>query len=453
MLHRLLRSSAAVLHTTRARTSLRPAAISPLPSPASLTHHIRSLNTHEYQSQKLMKAAGINCPNGNVAETPGEAQKIAEVLGSQDYVIKAQVLAGGRGKGSFDSGLKGGVHLCSTPQEVRDFATGMLGHNLITKQTGAKGKPVQKVMVTERKYLRKEMYLAILMDRSHGGPAVVASPFGGMDIETVAKENPSAIHVEPVDIMKGISPEITSRVAAKLGVSTAKIPEFQDQLTKLYNFFIKNDCTLLEINPLAETASGEIMCMDAKLNFDPNAGFRQKEIFNMRDRTQEDAREVAASEYDLNYIGLDGSIGCLVNGAGLAMATLDLITLHGGSPANFLDVGGGATQKQVMEAIKIISSDTNVKAILVNIFGGIMKCDIIAMGLIAAVKELNIKIPLVVRLQGTNMVEAKKIMEDSGLRIIAADDLDEAAKKAVRMAEIVTLAGQVKLDVQFQLPL
>jgi len=301
--------------------------------------------------------------------------------------------------------------------------------------------------------LRKEMYLAILMDRSKGGPAFVVSPQGGMDIETVAKETPEAIYVEPVDITKGPQKEQLTRVAEKMGFSPNKVEEAAEEIRKLYEFFIKHDCTLLEINPMAETANGQVMAMDAKLNFDDNASYRQPEIFALRDKSQEDSREVRATEFDLNYIGLDGSIGCLVNGAGLAMATMDMIKLHGGSPANFLDVGGGASQKQVSEAIKIISSDPNVKSIMINIFGGIMKCDIIALGLIAAVKELGIKIPLVVRLQGTNVAAAKKIMEESGLRMIYEEDLDEAAQKVVRIAEIVTLAEKAELDVSFQLPL
>jgi len=282
---------------------------------------------------------------------------------------------------------------------------------------------------------------------------MVCSPNGGMDIETVAKDSPDSIFVEPIDITRGPQPEQTKRVAQRMGFSQAKIQIAQDQLLKMYDFFLKYDCTLVEVNPMAETAAGEVLCVDSKLNFDENAAFRQLEVFKLRDKTQEDVREVRASEFDLNYIGLDGNIGCLVNGAGLAMASMDLIKLNGGNPANFLDVGGGATQRQVTEAIKIISSDPNVKSVLVNIFGGIMKCDIIALGLIAAVKELHTKIPLVVRLQGTNMEVAKKIIEDSGLRLMVSSNLDEAAQKAVRIAEIVTLAEQAQIDVSFKLPL
>jgi succinyl-CoA synthetase beta subunit len=413
----------------------------------------RYLNIHEYQSQKLMKQFGINCPNGNVAETPAEAVKIAEVLNSQDVVIKAQVLAGGRGKGFFGNGFRGGVHICNSTSDLKNIAEKMLGQTLFTKQTGPKGKPCNTVFICERYYLRKEMYFAILLDRKSGGPAMVVSSQGGMDIETVAKESPDAIHLEPIDIIAGPTDEQLRRVAEKMGFSSSKTDEAIAQMRKMYEFFRKYDCTMLEINPMAETNNGVVMAMDAKLNFDDNASFRQKEVFALRDKSQEDVREVKASDYDLNYIGLDGNIGCLVNGAGLAMATLDIIKQNGGNPANFLDVGGGASQKQVTEAIKIISADPNVKSILINIFGGIMKCDIIALGLIAAVKEIGLKIPLVVRLQGTNVEAARKIMDDSGLRLIATSDLDEAAKKAVRVADIVKLAEQAELDVSFQLPL
>ncbi|KAM9951591.1 hypothetical protein ACTFIW_011291 [Dictyostelium discoideum] len=422
-------------------------------STSSLVYQKRFLNVHEYQAQKMMKSYGINCPVGNVAETPEEAEKIAEVMNTQDLVVKAQVLAGGRGKGIFTSGLKGGVQLCSSAEDVKKFASKMLGHTLVTKQTGEDGKVVHQVYVTERHFLRKEMYFAILMDRKAGGPVMVASPEGGVDIEGVARDNPSAIFKEPIDIMIGVQPEQTKRLAEKLGFSKKNISMAQDQMKKLYDFFIKNDCTLVEINPLAETASGDVLCMDAKLNFDDNAAFRHPDIFKLRDKSQEDPREVKAAEFDLNYIGLDGNIGCLVNGAGLAMASMDIIKLYGGSPANFLDVGGGATQKQVTEAIKLISSDKKVKSILVNIFGGIMKCDVIALGIIAALKELSIATPLVVRLQGTNVEAAKKIMEDSGLRLIAADNLDDAAQKSVRIAEIVSLAEKSDLEISFKLPL
>jgi len=413
----------------------------------------RALNIHEYQGQKLLKQFGVNCPNGSVAETPAEVEKIAEVLKTPDVVIKAQVLAGGRGKGFFNNGFKGGVHVCSSRQDLVEYAGKMLGHRLFTKQTGPLGKPVNKVFVCERYYLRREMYIALTMDRKTGGPAMIVSPHGGMDIETVAKDTPNAIFVEAIDIKVGPTQDQLRKAAERMGFSTNKVQEATEQIKKLYDFFIKYDCSLLEINPMAETNEGVVMAMDAKLNFDDNASYRQPDIFTLRDKTQEDPREVKAAEYDLNYIGLTGNIGCLVNGAGLAMATLDIINHYGGSPANFLDVGGGATQKQVSEAIKIISSDTNVKAILVNIFGGIMKCDVIALGLIAALKETNIKIPLVVRLQGTNVEAARKIMEESGLRLIAATDLDEAAQKAVRISEIVKLAEQANLDISFQLPL
>jgi len=274
-----------------------------------------------------------------------------------------------------------------------------------------------------------------------------------MDIEDVAAEDPSAIVKQPIDIMKGVLPEQAKSFAEKLGFKGAQIADAVDQITKLYNLFMKTDATLLEINPLAETSSGDIMCVDAKMNFDDNAEFRQPQIFALRDPTQEDPRDVAAAQFNLNYIGLDGDIGCLVNGAGLAMATMDIIKLYGGSPANFLDVGGGASEKQVTEALRLIASEPTVRAILINIFGGIMKCDLIALGIINAVKILNLRKPLVVRLQGTNVEEAKRILEASGLRVIPADDLDDAAQKAVRVSKIVEMAEDASLQVSFELPL
>jgi len=329
----------------------------------------------------------------------------------------------------------------------------MLGHKLVTKQTGAEGRPVHKVLVAKRHFLRRETYFAILLDRQYGGPVMVGSSQGGMDIEKVAHENPDAIIKEGIDIFKGIQPEQTARMAKALGFGEEQIPEVQRQMALLYKLFVEKDALLLEINPFVETSTGEVMCMDAKINFDPNASFRQKDVFELEDMSQKDPREVEAAKADLNYIGLDGNIGCLVNGAGLAMATMDIIKLNGGNPANFLDVGGGATKQQVQEAIKILSNDPKVRVILVNIFGGIMRCDVIALGLIAAAKELALKIPLVVRLQGTNVALAKQIMNESGLRIIAADDLDVAAQKAVNASKILEIAQEGNLSVSFELPI
>ncbi|KAI9599350.1 ATP-grasp domain-containing protein [Syncephalis fuscata] len=396
----------------------------------------RFLSIHEYLSVRQLEKYGINVPKGQVASTPEETFKVANELGKKDLVIKAQVLAGGRGKGTFESGLQGGVKLISSAKEAEQYAEKMLGYKLVTKQTGAAGKVCNKVFVVERKFVDKEYYFAILMDRKSQGPAIVASSEGGVDIEGVARDNPEAIVTLPIDIRKGLQLDQAKALAAKIGFASENQAAAADTFMKLYKLFIEKDATLVEINPLAESLkNSEVVCMDAKLNFDDNADFRQKDIYELRDTTQEDQREVAATKYKLNYIGLDGSIGCLVNGAGLAMATMDIIKLHGGSPANFLDVGGSATVEQVTEAFKIISEDPHVKAILVNIFGGIMRCDVIAEGIITAVNQLNLKIPLVVRLQGTKVDEAKKMISESGLKIYANDDLDVAASKSVELAQ------------------
>lgn len=419
----------------------------------SLKQQSRFLSLHEYQSQKLMRDYGVSVPLSSVASTPEEAFNVATALNFPDLVVKAQILAGGRGLGHFDSGLKGGVQKCSTAEEVRDIAKQMLGHKLITKQTGPEGKTVNKVLVAKRHFVRREAYFAITLDRSFGGPVMVGSKEGGVDIEKVAEENPTAIVKFGVDLDKGPTAEQTKRLSEALGFHGDQVLQSQKLVSNLFKLFKDKDCTMLEINPLVETSDGVVMCMDAKINFDDNAEFRQKDIFSLEDESQKDGREVEAKKWDLNYIALDGSIGCLVNGAGLAMATMDIIKLYGGSPANFLDVGGGATQQQVTAAIRILSHDPKVKVILVNIFGGIMRCDIIALGLIAATTELGLRIPLVVRLQGTNVAEAKKLIHDSGLRIMTADDLDEAAKTAVNAARILNLAAESNLNVKFELPL
>eukprot|EP01118_Nematostelium_gracile_P007770 TRINITY_DN2543_c0_g1_i1.p1 TRINITY_DN2543_c0_g1~~TRINITY_DN2543_c0_g1_i1.p1 ORF type:complete len:446 (-),score=139.91 TRINITY_DN2543_c0_g1_i1:102-1439(-) len=413
----------------------------------------RNLSLHEYQSVKLMKDYGVNVPVSSVASTSDEAFNIATALNSPDLVVKAQVLAGGRGLGHFDSGLKGGVQKCGDPDEVKSYAAKMLGHKLFTKQTGPDGKLVEKVLVAQRHYIRREAYFAILLDRSFGGPVMVGSSQGGVDIEKVAEENPDAIIKIGVDLEKGPTNEQTKTLAEKLGFHGKQLQAAQSQISNLYKLFKEKDVTMLEINPMAETSDGQVMCMDAKINFDDNAEFRQKSIFEQEDPSQKDSREVEAKKWDLNYIALDGSIGCLVNGAGLAMATMDIIKLNGGNPANFLDVGGGATQQQVTAAIRILTSDPKVKVILVNIFGGIMRCDVIALGLITAATELGLRVPLIVRLQGTNVNEAKKLLADSGLRIMTADDLDDAAQKAVNANRILTLAAESGLDVKFELPL
>lgn len=423
------------------------------PSASLLTQQARNLHIHEYQCHKLMRDAGISVPNGGVAETPDEAEAVARSLQTEDMIVKAQVHTGGRGKGVFDNGFKGGVHICNTPLEVRGIAQKMLGHRLKTKQSGPEGKLVSRIFIGQRHFIRREMYFAILMDRLTAGPVLVGSSKGGVDIEDVAAEDPTAIIKEPIDVTKGIERQKAIDFAHKLGFKGWSAEEAAQQIKKLYDLFLKTDATLLEINPLAETSAGNVLCVDAKMNFDDNAEFRQQALFKLRDHSQEDVRDVAAAEFGLNYIGLDGDIGCLVNGAGLAMATMDIIKLYGGSPANFLDVGGGATEKQVTEALRLIASEPTVRAILINIFGGIMKCDLIALGIINAVKTLNLRKPLVVRLQGTNVEEAKRILEASGLRVIPADDLDDAAQKAVRVSQIVSMAEEASLQVSFELPM
>uniref|UniRef100_A0A8D0C690 Succinate--CoA ligase [ADP-forming] subunit beta, mitochondrial n=1 Tax=Scleropages formosus TaxID=113540 RepID=A0A8D0C690_SCLFO len=410
----------------------------------------RSLSLHEYMSIGLLKESGISVPAGMVANTPEEAYSVAKQIGSKDLVVKAQVLAGGRGKGTFEGGLRGGVKIVYSPEEARDISSQMLGKKLYTKQTGEQGRICNQVFICERRYPRREYYFAITMSRSYQGPVLIGSSHGGVNIEDVAVENPDAIIKEPIDIMEGIKME---QAIKKMGFPPALVNEAAENMIKLYDVFIKYDASMVEINPMVEDSSGIVMCMDAKINFDSNAAYRQQKVFNMRDWSQEDPRDHQAAKADLNYIGLDGTIGCLVNGAGLAMATMDIIKLHGGTPANFLDVGGGATAHQVTEAFKLITSDKKVQAILVNIFGGIMRCDIIAQGIIMAVSDLELKIPIVVRLQGTRVDDAKALIAASPLKILACDDLDEAAKMVVKLSEIVSLAKEAQVDVKFQLPI
>ncbi|KAN0018373.1 hypothetical protein ACTFIV_002980 [Dictyostelium citrinum] len=394
-------------------------------------YQVRYLNLHEYQSKSLMDKYGVNTQKWRVVTKASDAIKAASELNGE-LVVKAQVHAGGRGKGSFiETGFKGGVHLCKTGKEAERLCDEMLGKHLVTKQTTKEGTKVQSVMLAESVDPKRELYFAIVMDRKYGGPVMIASPQGGVDIETVAEETPDLIFKEPIDIVKGIRPEQTKNLAEKLGFTGEKAKIAQQQMENLYQLFIKSDATQVEINPFAETTDGQVICMDAKINFDDNASFRQKEIFAMRDTAEEDPREVEAGKFGLNYIGLDGNIGCMVNGAGLAMATMDIIKLKGGIPANFLDVGGSASEQAVTEAFKILTKDPRVKCLLVNIFGGIMKCDIIASGIVNASKQVGLKIPLVVRLEGTNVNIGKEILEKSGLNITSANDLDDAAIKAV----------------------
>ncbi|WFD21272.1 hypothetical protein MCAP1_003533 [Malassezia caprae] len=395
----------------------------------------RFLSIHEYLSMGLLNKYGINTPKSIPAKSAEEAFEAAKKFGGKPIVIKAQVLAGGRGKGHFDNGLQGGVHLINTPEEARDLASKMIGAKLITKQTGAAGRECNAVMIAEARPPAHEYYVAVLNDRVSQLPVLIASNQGGMSIEDVAKENPDAIITTSIDFTKGLDMETAKSIAHKLGFSGSKQEDqAADTFVKLYKLFADRDATQVEINPMAESKDGEVLCMDAKLGFDENAEFRQKEVFDMRDLTQEDPSEVQAAEYGLNFIKLDGNIGCLVNGAGLAMATLDVLSLNGGKPANFLDVGGGANAEAVKRAFEIVLQSKDVRAIFVNIFGGIMRCDVIAEGIIKATKEMELKVPLVVRLQGTKEQEAKKLIRESGMTISAFDDLDAAARKAVEVA-------------------
>ncbi|KAA1084334.1 hypothetical protein PGT21_024757 [Puccinia graminis f. sp. tritici] len=393
----------------------------------------RQLSIHEYMSMGLLNEYGIPTPISKAAKTPQEAHKIAESFG-KPMVIKAQVLAGGRGKGHFEGrdGLKGGVQMVDTPEQALQYAKQMIGHKLITKQTGAAGRICNAVMLAEKREPSHEYYVAILNDRSLNGPALVASAQGGMNIEEVAAKDPSAIHTFPIDFQNGLSKQEGVEIAKTLGIKDHSAAA--DIFINLYRLFKDKDATQIEINPLAETKDGAVLCMDAKLGFDENAEFRQEKVFQLRDRSQEDPTEVEAAKYGLNLIKLDGNIGCLVNGAGLAMATMDVLKLNGGNPANFLDVGGGATAEAVKKAFELITSDKGVKSIFVNIFGGIMRCDVIAEGIIKATNELSLDIPLIVRLQGTKEKEAKKLIKESKMKIFAFDGLDEAASKAVEAA-------------------
>jgi succinyl-CoA synthetase beta subunit len=379
-----------------------------------------------------MSKYGVNVPKGIVVSSVAEVkQAIRDAFpGEKEVVVKSQVLAGGRGLGTFKNGFEGGVHIAKI-DEAEDIAAKMLGQILITRQTGPEGKPVNKVYICQKLSLANEMYFAITLDRVSAGPVIISCSKGGTSIEDLAEKYPDMIIKVPIDIFKGITDEDAAKVVEGLAPRLADRDASIDQVKKLYDLFRETDCTLLEINPIAETVDGQLVAADAKMNFDDNAAYRQKDIFSFRDKSQEDPREVSAAEADLNYIGLDGEIGCMVNGAGLAMATMDIIKLHGGTPANFLDVGGNASEGQVVEAFKILTSDEKVKAILVNIFGGIMKCDVIASGIVNAAKQVQLKVPVVVRLEGTNVDLGKSILKESGLALITAENLDDAAENAV----------------------
>jgi succinyl-CoA synthetase beta subunit len=393
------------------------------------------MNIHEYQARELLQKFDVATTRGRVASTPEEAEQIARELGDVEIVVKAQIHAGGRGKGTFTNGFKGGVHVCRMPAEVREVASRMLGQVLVTHQTGPGGRRVTKILVAESADIAREIYFAVLLDRAAAAPMIVASTEGGVEIEAVAAKSPEKIIREPVDPLAGLHPFQARKLAKQLGFASSQLKPASKLFEGLYRTFVAYDCSMVEVNPLVATTKGDVLALDAKFNFDDNALYRQPEIAAMRDFAEEDPREVEASKHGLNYIGLDGNIACLVNGAGLAMATMDIIKFYGGEPANFLDVGGSATEEQVTEAFKILIADKKVKAILVNIFGGIMKCDIIAQGIINAAKTLKLTVPLVVRLEGTNVERGKQLLKESRLALIAADDLADAAQKAVAAAK------------------
>ena len=393
------------------------------------------MNIHEYQAKELLQKFDVATTRGRVASTLDDAEQIARELGDVEIVVKAQIHAGGRGKGTFKNGFKGGVHVRKTPEAVREFAAKMLGQILVTHQTGPAGRVVNKVLVAESADIAREIYFAILLDRATAAPLIVASTEGGVEIETVAAKSPEKIIRETIDPLAGLQPFQTRKLARQLDFGSSQLKGASELIEGLYRTFVAFDCSMVEVNPLVVTKSGEVLALDAKFNFDDNALYRHPEIAALRDVAEEDPREVEASKHGLNYIGLDGNIACLVNGAGLAMATMDIIKFYGGEPANFLDVGGGATEEQVTEAFKILIADKKVKAILVNIFGGIMKGDIIAHGIINAAKTVKLSVPLVVRLEGTNVEKGKQLLKESGLALIAADDLADAAQKAVSAAK------------------
>ena len=381
------------------------------------------MKVHEYQAKSILARYGVPVPRGEVTDDPGQAREIARRLGGR-AVVKAQIHAGGRGKG-------GGVKLAKDPEETFSLAKSILGMTLVTPQTGPSGRVVRKVLIEEALDIDRELYLGVTLDRSKGLPAMMVSKFGGMEIEEVAAKDSSAIVREPIDPTLGMFPFQARRLAFALGLSGASFGKGVSFMQALFRAYADTDASLAEINPLLVTKSGDVLALDAKMNFDDNALFRHPEIREMRDLNEEDPLEVEASKFGLNYIKLDGNVGCMVNGAGLAMATMDLVKLAGGEPANFLDVGGGANEEQVKNAFRIILSDKNVKAVLINIFGGIMRCDIIANGVVAAVTEMGLSIPVVVRLEGTNVELGKQILRDSKLAITPADGLADAARKAV----------------------
>ena len=393
------------------------------------------MNIHEYQAKAVLKEFGVPVSRGVPILKSEDAEAAAKDLGGPLWVVKSQIHAGGRGKGKFKeaaAGEKGGVRLAKSIEEVKAFATQMLGNTLVTIQTGPAGKQVNRLYIEDGSDIEKEFYLSALVDRETARVAFVVSTEGGMDIEKVAHDTPERIHTFSIDPVTGVMPHHGRTIAKALGLSGDLAKQMEKLTAQLYTAFVSKDMAMLEINPLIVTTQGQLKCLDAKVSFDSNALYRHPDMLALRDETEEDAKEIEASKYDLSYITLDGTIGCMVNGAGLAMATMDIIKLYGEAPANFLDVGGSASKEKVTAAFKIITADPNVKGILINIFGGIMKCDIIAEGVIAAVKEVGLQVPLVVRLEGTNVELGKKIISASGLNVISADDLDDAAQKIVK---------------------
>jgi succinyl-CoA synthetase beta subunit len=386
------------------------------------------MNIHEYQGKEILRKYGVSVPNGKVAFTVEEAVEAAKELGTEVCVVKAQIHAGGRGKA-------GGVKVAKNLEEVRTYANEILGKTLVTHQTGPEGKEVKRLLIEEGCDIKKEYYVGLVLDRATSRVVLMASEEGGTEIEEVAAKTPEKIFKEVIDPVIGLMPYQARRIAFNINIPHDLVNQAVKFMIGLYNAYIEKDCSIAEINPLVVTGDGKVMALDAKLNFDSNALYRQKDIVEYRDLEEEDPKEIEASKHDLSYISLDGNIGCMVNGAGLAMSTMDIIKHYGGDPANFLDVGGGATAEKVTEAFKIILSDANVKGIFVNIFGGIMKCDVIAEGVVAAAKQVGLQVPLVVRLEGTNVDLGKKILNESGLNIVAAESMADGAEKIVSLVK------------------
>jgi succinyl-CoA synthetase beta subunit len=385
------------------------------------------MKIHEYQAKAILAQHGVPVPRGEVALNAAEAGAIARRLGGDVVVVKAQIHAGGRGKG-------GGVKLARSVDEAEKLASQMIGMTLVTHQTGPDGRVVSRVLIEEGLKMTRELYLSIVLDRAAGKPVMMASADGGMDIEEVAAKTPERIHKVYIEPGVGLVPFEARQLGFAIGLDGAQVNKAVKLMTALYSAFVATDASLVEINPLVVTASGDLLALDAKMNFDDNALYRHQDIRDLRDLGEEDPLEIEASKFSLNYIHLDGNIGCMVNGAGLAMATMDIIKLAGGEPANFLDVGGGANAEQIRNAFKILMSDKNVKAVLINIFGGILRCDVLAQGVIAAVKELGVPVPIVIRMEGTNVEEGKRLLKESGMNFTTADSMDEAANKVVQLA-------------------